>query len=131
MITNNRYIDVNLDFERNSFNNDVSKSLDLNSIQQSVIKIVSTSKNEKPFDSDFGVGIYDLIFENIQPEDIGNLASEIDRQLKKYEPRVIFSEVRINQNTFTLEVEVDYIAKIKYSGQPPLQTIKLTLTKVR
>ena len=82
MINNNRYIDIDIDFNRNPFNQDVSKSLDLNSIQQSVIKIVSTGKNEKPFDSDFGVGIYDFLFENFQPEDIGNLASEIERQLK-------------------------------------------------
>jgi phage baseplate assembly protein W len=131
MITNNRYIDVNMDFNRNSFTNDVSKSIDLSAIQQSVIKIVSTGKNEKPFDSDFGVGVYDLLFEIIQPEDVGNLASEIDRQLRKYEPRVEFSQVRVEQTDYTLELEIDYFVNLGSSGQPPLQTVKLTLTKVR
>lgn len=131
MITNNRYIDVNLDFNRNSFTNDVSKSIDLSAIQQAVIKIVSTGKNEKPFDSDFGVGVYDLLFVNIQPEDVGNLASEIDRQLRKYEPRVEFSQVRAEQTDYTLELEIDYFVNLGSSGQPPLQTVKLTLTKVR
>ena len=131
MINNNRYIDIDIDFNRNPFNQDVSKSLDLNSIQQSVIKIVSTGKNEKPFDSDFGVGIYDFLFENFQPEDIGNLASEIERQLKKYEPRVSFSEVKISQNEYSLEIEIDYFVNLRSSGQPPLQTVKLSLTKVR
>lgn len=131
MITNNRYIDVNMDFNRNSFTNDVSKSIDLSAIQQAVVKIVSTGKNEKPFDSDFGVGVYDLLFVNIQPEDVGNLASEIDRQLRKYEPRVEFSQVRAEQTDYTLELEIDYFVNLGSSGQPPLQTVKLTLTKVR
>ena len=131
MITNNRYIDINIDFNRNSFNNDVSKSLDLNAIQQSVIKIVSTSKREKPFDSDFGVGVYDYIFESFQPEDLGNLASEIERQLRKYEPRVQFQKVNVNQDEYTLNIEIFYFVNILSSGQPPLQSVKLTLTKVR
>lgn len=131
MITNNRYIDVNMDFNRNSFTNDVSKSIDLSAIQQAVVKIVSTGKNEKPFDSDFGVGVYDLLFVNMQPEDVGNLASEIDRQLRKYEPRVEFSQVRAEQTDYTLELEIDYFVNLGSSGQPPLQTVKLTLTKVR
>ena len=131
MITNNRYIDVNMDLTRNKFNNDVSKSLDLNSVQQSVIKIVATSKNEKPFDSDFGVGIYDYMFENIQPEDIGNIASEIERQLRKYEPRVIFDEVKIDQDEYTLELEISYFVNTPKTGQPPLQTVNLTLARLR
>ena len=85
MITNNRYIDVNLDFKRNPFNNDVYKAVDLNSIQQSVLNISLTSKGEKPFDYDYGVGVYRYLFELIESEDISDLASEFYRQLRKYE----------------------------------------------
>ena len=67
----------------------------------------------------------------MQPEDVGNLASEIDRQLRKYEPRVEFSQVRAEQTDYTLELEIDYFVNLGSSGQPPLQTVKLTLTKVR
>ena len=131
MIVNNRYIDIDVDFSRNRFNQDVSKALDLNAIQQSVMNLLLTSKNEKPFDSDFGVGLYDYLFENIYPEDVGNIAAEIERQFLKYEPRVSFDKVSIDQDNYTLDVGVDYYVSLGDSGQPPLQTIKLTLTKVR
>lgn len=131
MITNNRYIDVNMDLVRNPFNNDVSKAIDLNSIQQAVLSVVLTSKGEKPFDSDYGVGVYNLMFENLEPEDIGNLASEIERQLLKYEPRVRFEEVIVNQSDYTLDMQINYFVNLRSSGQPPLQTVKLSLTKVR
>ena len=48
MIKNNRYIDVDINFTRNSFNNDVSKVVDMTAIQQAVLSIVLTSKGEKP-----------------------------------------------------------------------------------
>ena len=131
MIVNNRYIDVDVDFSRNTFNSDVSKSLDLNSIQQSVMNILLTSKGEKPFDNDFGVSLYDYLFENIYPEDIGDIASEIETQFRKYEPRVSFNQVYVEQDDYTLDVRVEYYVSLGESGQPPLQTVKLSITKVR
>ncbi len=131
MIVNNRYIDVDVDFSRNTFNSDVSKSLDLNSIQQSVMNILLTSKGEKPFDNDFGVSLYDYLFENIYPEDIGDIASEIETQFRKYEPRVSFNQVYVEQDDYTLDVRVEYYVSLGTSGQPPLQTVKLSITKVR
>ena len=131
MIVNNRYIDVDVDFSRNTFNSDVSKSLDLNSIQQSVMNILLTSKGEKPFNNDFGVSLYDYLFENIYPEDIGDIASEIETQFRKYEPRVSFNQVYVEQDDYTLDVRVEYYVSLGTSGQPPLQTVKLSITKVR
>lgn len=131
MIVNNRYIDLDVNFSRNSFNGDVSKSLDLNAIQQSVLNLVLTSKNEKPFKPDFGVGLYGYLFSILDGSDIGELASEIERQLKKYEPRVLFEEIEVEQNDYTLDVKITYYASTMSSGQPILQTVKLSLTKVR
>ena len=131
MITNNRYIDVNVDFKRNPFNNDVYKAVDLNSIQQSVLNISLTSKGEKPFDYDYGVGVYRYLFELIESEDISDLASEFYRQLRKYEPRVDFDSIDVNQDEYTLDIVVNYYVMLKSSGDPPLQSVKLSLTKVR
>ena len=131
MITNKRYIDVNLDFKRNPFNNDAYKAVDLNSIQQSVLNISLTSKGEKPFNYDYGVGVYSYLFELIESEDISDLASEFYRQLRKYEPRVDFDSINVNQDEYTLDIVVNYYVIIKSSGDPPLQSVKLSLTKVR
>ena len=131
MITNNRYIDLDVNFSRNLFNNDVSKSVDLNAIQQSLLNLLLTSKTEKPFQQDFGIGLYDYIFSNLDSDDIGTLASEIERQVKKYEPRALFNEIEVDQNEYTMDVKVSYYVSLRSSGQPILQTVNLSLTKVR
>ena len=131
MIVNSRYTDVDIDFSKNPFNNDLSIVRDLSAIQQSVIGIVLTSPHEKPFHEDFGVGIYDLLFENIQPEDIGLLAATIERQLQKHDPRVRFEEVIIDQTDFLLNIELKYFVNLGSRSEPALQVIKLTLTRIR
>ena len=103
----------------------------MTAIQQAVLSIVLTSKGEKPFDYDYGVGIYDYLFENLDYDDIPIIASEVERQLTKYEPRVLFDEIIINQNEYTLDVKINYYVSVKSSGQPPLQSVNLSLTKVR
>jgi uncharacterized protein len=131
MIVNNRYIDIDINFSRNSFNNDVSKVIDENSIKQSLLSILLTSKKEKPFNSDFGIGLYDYLFSNLDSDDIGTLASEIETQLKKYEPRVLFEEIEVEQQDFTFDIKISYFVSTPNSGQPVLQTVKLSLAKVR
>lgn len=131
MITNTRYIDVNFDLKRNNFTNDVSKSTDLNAIQQSIMNLLLTNPGEKPFDDNFGAGIYNLLFETISDYDVPEIASEIESQINFYEPRATFVNLQLDQNDFTLNVKVDYTVSTYSSGQPPLQSINLSLTKVR
>ena len=131
MIVNSKYTDVDVDFSKNPFTNDLAVVRDLNAIQQSVISIVLTSPHEKPFHKDYGVGIYDLLFENIEPEDIGIIAADIERQLRKYDNRVRFDEVIIDQTDFLLEIELKYFVLLGSRNEPVLQVVKLTLTRIR
>tara|TARA_X000001388_G_C2194957_1_gene109007 strand:- start:172 stop:450 length:279 start_codon:yes stop_codon:yes gene_type:complete len=90
-----------------------------------------TSKNEKPFQGDFGVGLYEYIFTTMDSDDVGTLASEIERQILKYEPRALFNEIQVDQNEYTMDVRLSYFVSLQSSGQPILQTVNLSLTKVR
>jgi len=131
MANNYIYSDPEIDFSRNRYNNDASRSLDLNAIQQSVINIIMTSPREKPFSRDFGVGIQDLLFELSVEDDIAYIASEVERQLQKHEPRIKFQRIYFERSNFTVDMFVEYSVSLKSLGTVPLQTIKLTLEKVR
>ena len=65
MANNYKYSDVDIDFNKNEFIGDVLVKYDTNAVRQSIINIIMTRRGEKPFDRDFGVGIHDLLFENI------------------------------------------------------------------
>lgn len=126
-----RYTDVNVDLSRNRYTNDVSIARDLNAIQQSVLNIVLTTPGEKPFNPDFGVGIYNLLFENIGPQETSDVAFRTQKQLEVYEPRVTFQEMTLNSsNPFFLDIELVYTIN-KINDEPLVQTIKLQLKKVR
>ena len=74
---------------------------------------------------------YCLLFENIEPEDIGIIAADIERQLRKYDNRVRFDEVIIDQTDFLLEIELKYFVLLGSRNEPVLQVVKLTLTRIR
>tara|TARA_R100000008_G_scaffold69836_1_gene47262 strand:- start:593 stop:994 length:402 start_codon:yes stop_codon:yes gene_type:complete len=127
------YSDVDILFNKNEFIDDLSVKKDRNAIRQSVINIVMTRKGEKPFNRSFGVGIHDLLFENIGPEDLSVLAKVIDAQLSVNEPRAAFRGVDlIDDNIDSNEVglEIRYTAILgRYSTAE--EVLRVGLTKVR
>jgi len=68
-VTKKQYTDIDINFNKNQFTNDVSVKLNDNAIRQSVMNIILTRQGERPFDPRFGVGLHQLLFENISPLD--------------------------------------------------------------
>ena len=85
MASKSKYSDVDIDFNKNDFTSDVSVKKDRSAVQQSVINIIMTRKGEKRFDPNFGVGIHDLLFENLSPIEIAMMEKTIAAQFSTYE----------------------------------------------
>lgn len=100
-ITKNIFSDIPFFFSKNSFTNDLSLKKDGNAIRQSIINIVLTRLGEKPFKFDFGTVFYDLLFENINNEDVRLTPYKIDLQaaVNRYDPRIQVMEVNFNLDT--------------------------------
>jgi len=100
-ITKNIFSDIPFFFSKNSFTNDLSLKKDGNAIRQSIINIVLTRLGEKPFKFDFGTVFYDLLFENINNEDVRLTPYKIDLQaaVNRFEPRIQVMEVDFNLDT--------------------------------
>jgi len=126
-----RYTDVNVDLSKNRYTKDVSIARDINAIQQSVLNIVLTSPGERAFQPNFGVGIYNLLFENVGPNLASDIAFRTQKQLEVYEDRVTFEEMTINtSNPFFLDIELRYTINT-ITDEPISQVVNLQIKKVR
>tara|TARA_R110002020_G_scaffold144972_1_gene318214 strand:- start:507 stop:908 length:402 start_codon:yes stop_codon:yes gene_type:complete len=127
------YSDIDILLNKNEFIDDISVKRDRNSIRQSVINIIMTRKGEKPFNRSFGVGIHDLLFDNLGSADISQLSKVINSQITNREPRATFRSVKILEDKIDsneISLEVRYTAILgRYSTAE--EVIRIGLTKVR
>lgn len=88
MITINQlYTDVDPDLGR-AWNNDVIKTTGLTAVKNSIMGIITTKKGSRPFMPDFGCGLTDELFENMNPLTEDTLSKNISDAVNTYEPRV-------------------------------------------
>jgi len=112
-LNKNLYADLPFFFTRNEFTDDISLKKDGNAIAYSLQNIVLTRIGERPFDNDFGTSIYDVLFENIDNDDVRLTRYKIDiiNTITTYEPRVIANSVDFRQDTSDprlVLVSIDY-----------------------
>lgn len=126
-----KYKDLNINFTKNDFTDDVNIAKDLDAIRQSVTNLCLFGFGDKPFNPRFGVGVYDLLFETLSPEDQVVLGNRMQRHFEVYEPRVIFDYVKFTTlNSGDLEISVRYLVDIN-EDEPVPQTISLSLGRIR
>lgn len=68
---------------------------DTDDIEEAIWVILSTSPGERPFRPEFGCAIHDHVFDPISPSTYGILAFEVERALKRWEPRVDVDDVEV------------------------------------
>ena len=127
-----KYTDITSSFSRNFFTNDVSKASDLEAIKQSIVNLCVYGFGDKPFNPQFGSGVYELLFENLDREDYVFMSNKIQRHLERYEPRAFFEKVVFSpvSDANLLTLEVHYIVNIE-EDEPAKQSIKLSLGRTR
>lgn len=123
--------DFNLDFDT-TFTGDLAVSKDNRSTNQSITNIVLTRKGEKPFSPEFGVGLESLYYKltNTQVSDFVFLKAEVERQINKWEPQVVFKDMKItNQANIhddgRAEVLISYT--LKSSEDSKINTVKIVV----
>lgn len=72
---------------------DILRVYDDNSIKQSLRNIVQTSKHERPFRPNFGVGTRKYLFENFDEFELYDFEISVRNQIEAYEPRVKLESV--------------------------------------
>jgi len=80
------------------------------SVRQAIWIILGTAKGERVMRSDFGCGIYDLVFEVNSPSTAGRVAQEVRDALLMFEPRIDVLDVQVQAagNGEVLLISIDY-----------------------
>ncbi len=81
------------------------------SIRESIILILSTSKGERVMRPDFGSGIHEYVFQVINTSSLALIKSSIQEALRTYEPRIEVTDISINTESVSngvLKISVDY-----------------------
>lgn len=132
--TKKQYTDVDINFNKNQFTNDVSVKLNDNAIRQSVMNIILTGQGERPFDPKFGVGLHKYLFENLDPLEKAVFHGDVVSQLTVYEPRVKLSKITwddSNIDSNQLSITVDFFILKGTQSRPQQESLKIELSKVR
>jgi len=119
--------DVGMSFLLNVFTKDAAVVKNENAIKQSIKNLVLTQKGEKLFQPEIGSGVYELLFEPMDPFTADSIRDEIINTLGQYEPRITISEVTVlaNEETNQFDVTVEY----RIVGQPIVETVNFILQR--
>jgi uncharacterized protein len=65
------------------------------SVRQSILIILGTAKGERVMRPDFGCGIHDLVFANVNPTTSGRVGRDVREALLRLEPRIDVLDVDV------------------------------------
>ena len=105
---NGNAADLDINFERNIFTNDVTVKTGEDAVRRALKNLILLKSNEKPFHPEINSGIVDLLFENASPLHVEEIKRRIKETVVRYEPRVdrvkIDMEYDIDRNTVSVKV---------------------------
>ena len=80
------------------------------SVRQAILVILGTAKGERVMRLDFGCGIHDLVFANVNAGTIGQLIREVHESLLRLEPRIDVNQVDVHpgDTNNVLLIDIDY-----------------------
>ena len=103
------YKDIDMSFTTNALTKDVGKKFDVNAVKQAIKNVLLTQKGEKPFNPNYGSGVYDLLFEPMDYFVSSIMQKEIETTLENYERRVkvidVICEPNFDLNQYEIRVE--------------------------
>lgn len=122
---NKLYSDIDPEMKMD-WNKDVSRSLGLRSIKNSLLGIITTKKGSRPFDPEFGCDLSDQLFENMTPLTADTVERNIESAVRNYEPRID----KLSVNVIPVYDDYTLIVEIRFSvidNPDDIEQIKLQL----
>lgn len=127
--TNTIYSDIRGDLLLNPATDDIVLHTNEESVKYSIVNLLTTNFNERPFQPDIGSNILGLLFENDSYDLEEELRNAIIETINNYEPRCLLTDVIVipNPDLNTYQVEITY--KLLNNEEP--QSFALVLDRVR
>ena len=113
--------DISMTFKTNPLNGDLIALKDNSAIARSLKNIVLTGRGEKFFDPEFGSGISESLFENLDEVTALAIKEEIEYSIVNYEPRVDLVSVVVDPDYDGNQYFVTIVYIIVGLNVPPQQ----------
>jgi phage baseplate assembly protein W len=123
------FSDLDLNFTKHPVTKDITRRYDDNAIKQSVKNLLLTRNFERPFHSEIGSPIRQLLFDNPGPMFNVMLKRAVIDVINNFEPRVNIIDVRVDDYSDRNEVYVTLEFTIVNTERPI--TLDLALERTR
>jgi Bacteriophage baseplate protein W len=83
-------------------------------VQEAIQVILGTAPGERPMRPEFGCGIHDYVFENVDPYTLGRIEQEILIALDRWEPRIDVVDVQFDLSRVDsgeLVIDISYLLR--------------------
>jgi uncharacterized protein len=79
------------------------------SVRDAIAVILGTAPGERQMRPEFGCGVHDLVFENVDALTVGRIEREVRIALDRWEPRIQVVDVRVaSGGAEELRIDIDY-----------------------
>lgn len=123
---NRQNLDIDLAFGARPTTGDVFKKREADAVKQSVRNLLTTGKFEKPFQPNYGAGLYEFLFELDTMYDGDAVINNVKEAIRVYEPRVDYNSLEVIPKILTdhNSLQIDVVFKVINSGE----SVELTTT---
>lgn len=123
------FTDIDLNFQANPVSGDLFLNYDEKAVKAAVKNLVLTFHYERPFHSEIGSPIRNLIFEPYSPMLVLNIKRSIEYLIGTYEPRVQLMDVVVEYSEDESKVTIGIFFKIKNTTSNLFVPITLERTR--
>lgn len=127
--TTRLFSDIDLSFVPHPSTGDLRVRYDDNAIKNAVKNLILTRHYERPFHSEIGSNVTNMLFELATPATVVLLKQEIADVIKNFEPRVDLQTVDVAFSSDEHTLLVSLVFTIKNTTRPI--TVQLTLNRTR
>ena len=107
--------DLKINFMPHPVTGDLQVTKEDAAVKQSVVNLLMTIPGERPFQSNLGSRISELLFEPLDFGVAAQIQSEIKTTIRNYEPRIgiveLVVEPEFEQNSFTVHLEYEIVGR--------------------
>ena len=123
------FTDIDFNFKPHPISGDVATRVNENAVKQSLRSLILTTNYERPFQSQIGTPIKNMLFEHSSPLTQQIITRAIEDTVRNFEPRASLREVGVNLNSDNNSIDI----RIEYTilNSSPLQVLNLTLERTR
>lgn len=123
---NRQNLDIDLAFGARPTTGDVFKKREADAVKQSVRNLLTTGKFEKPFQPNYGAGLFEFLFELDTMYDGDAVINNVKEAIRVYEPRVDYNSLEVIPKILTdhNSLQIDVVFKVINSGE----SVELTTT---